>query len=137
VEASVRHNRQGVFVEDRAERSGDGVLRIAVPTTGGRLAGHFGQCEQFIVFEADVGKKTMRGSESLDAPPHAPGLLPEWLGQARVDVVIAGGMGRRARDLFGERGIDVVVGAGLGEPEGLVRAYLEGTLRAGPNPCDH
>jgi predicted Fe-Mo cluster-binding NifX family protein len=46
-------------------------------------------------------------------------------------------MGGRAQALFSQNGIQVVVGAPAEEPEGLVAAYLDGTLKSGPNVCDH
>jgi predicted Fe-Mo cluster-binding NifX family protein len=46
-------------------------------------------------------------------------------------------MGQRARALFAERGIHVVVGASVETPERLVGDYLAGTLRVGDNVCDH
>jgi len=70
-------------------------------------------------------------------PPHEPGLLPPWLGQRNVNVIIAGGMGQRALTLFAQNGIQVVTGATAGSPEELVMAYLNGTLQTGANVCDH
>jgi ATP-binding protein involved in chromosome partitioning len=52
-------------------------------------------------------------------------------------VIIAGGMGRRAQQLFAQNGITVVVGAPAETPEQLVSAYLSGTLETGGNLCDH
>ena len=46
-------------------------------------------------------------------------------------------MGQRAHQLFDQHGIAVVVGAALESPETLVGAYLDGTLSAGENLCDH
>ena len=52
-------------------------------------------------------------------------------------VIIAGGMGGRALSLFEQNGIKVVTGASAGEPEELVRSYLDDTLATGANVCDH
>jgi len=46
-------------------------------------------------------------------------------------------MGQRAQGLFAEQNIDVVVGASSSTPEEIVNAYLEGSLAAGQNICDH
>jgi predicted Fe-Mo cluster-binding NifX family protein len=64
-------------------------------------------------------------------------VLPRWLKGLGVHVIIAGGMGGRARDLFAENGIEVVTGAPPEAPEVVVRDYLQGTLVTGPNACDH
>jgi predicted Fe-Mo cluster-binding NifX family protein len=63
--------------------------------------------------------------------------LPKWLHDLGADVIIAGGMGNRARQLFDENGIKVVVGAPSDAPEVLVRQYLSDSLVTGPNVCDH
>jgi predicted Fe-Mo cluster-binding NifX family protein len=54
-----------------------------------------------------------------------------------VDLVIAGGMGIRAQDLFQEKGIDLIVGVTRGDPEEIIEQYLEGRLVTGENICDH
>ncbi len=53
------------------------------------------------------------------------------------DVVIAGGMGPRAVQLFGHHGVEVVLGAPQAPPEELAGALVRGELRPGGNPCDH
>jgi hypothetical protein len=46
-------------------------------------------------------------------------------------------MGSRAQGLFAEQAISVVVGAPDEVPEAIVASYLDGTLEAGENACDH
>ena len=110
---------------------------VAIPVTDGRLCTHFGHCEQFALFNVDVTDRQILGSRQIDPPPHQPGLLPRWLHDEGANVVIAGGMGKRAQDIFNEQGIRVVVGAAGDRPEGIVRAYLDGDLNLAENPCDH
>jgi len=112
-------------------------MRIAVPVTGGSPAEHFGHCEQFAIFHTDDNGKEIDGVVMVPAPPHQPGLLPEWLRGLGVDVILAGGMGRRARDLFGSHGIEVVIGVRGDDPRAVADAYLCGSLQSGENPCDH
>jgi predicted Fe-Mo cluster-binding NifX family protein len=112
-------------------------MKIAIPTAGGRLAAHFGHCEQFALIEVDAELKSILSSTMLTPPAHEPGLLPRWLHEQEANVIISGGMGQRARDLFTERGIDVVVGAPDAAPHEIAAAYLNGTLIAGENFCDH
>ncbi len=108
---------------------------FAVPTASGMLCNHFGHCEQFAMVKVQDGKVT--GKEMVTPPPHEPGLLPKWIAQQGARVVIAGGMGKRAQDLFTEQGIEVVVGAPSASPERLVEQYLEHSLQTGVNTCDH
>jgi ATP-binding protein involved in chromosome partitioning len=112
-------------------------MRIAVPVTGGVLSAHFGHCEQFVLFDVDADGKTLGRREVLTPPPHEPGTFPRWLHEQGATVIIAGGMGSRAHSLFTQQGIRVVVGAGGGDPEVIVRSFLDGKLETGANICDH
>jgi predicted Fe-Mo cluster-binding NifX family protein len=112
-------------------------MKIAIPVADGRLSAHFGHCEGFAIFETDQQGKEVVSKSMHQAPPHEPGLLPRWLHEQGADVIIAGGMGQRAQQLFVENGITVVVGAPSDTPEQLASAYLSGTLHAGENICDH
>ncbi len=110
---------------------------VAIPVTDGQLCAHFGHCERFGLFEVDIASRQILGSREVDPPPHQPGLLPRWLHDEGANVVIAGGMGKRAQDIFSEQGIRVVVGATEHQPESIVQAYLDGDLTLAENPCDH
>jgi len=110
-------------------------VRIAIPVFGGKLAQHFGHSEAFVVVDVEDGE--VAASEQVTPPVHAPGVLPRWLAEQGCSVIIAGGMGRRAQDLFAAAGITVVYGAPELPPEELVGQYLTGALRPGENPCDH
>lgn len=112
-------------------------MRIAIPVVDGRLSPHFGHCDQFAIVDADPQNKRISEISMMAAPAHEPGALPRWLNQQGVEVVIAGGMGRRAQMLFADSGIDVMVGAPTESAEEIVKAYLQGTLQTGANICDH
>ncbi len=112
-------------------------MKIAIPSAGGRLALHFGHCEQFALVEVEPDNPAAARTSWASPPAHEPGALPRWLHEQGVDVVIAGGMGNRAQQLFNQQGIEVVVGAPSETPEKLVAAYLDGSLQAGDNLCDH
>ncbi len=112
-------------------------MRIAIPLADGKLALHFGHCASFALLDVDPAAQRVLAREDIPAPPHQPGLLPPWLAQQGASVIIAGGMGQRARELFAAQGIEVMVGAPAEAPERLVADYLAGTLRQGENVCDH
>ena len=110
-------------------------MRIAIPCAEGRLALHFGHAAEFALVDVADGQVS---SVTMAAPPaHAPGVLPRWLAEQRVTVVIAGGMGSRAQDLFAQAGIQTVIGAPSLPPAEVAAQYLAGTLAAGDNICDH
>ncbi len=110
-------------------------MKIAIPTAEGKLAMHFGHCEKFAIVTVEEGK--IASKEELTPPPHEPGVLPKWLHEQGADIIIAGGMGQRAQQLFAANGIKVQVGAPAMEVDEIVNAYLAGTLQTGVNACDH
>ena len=92
--------------------------RIAVPTANGVLAGHFGHCEHFTVF--DVRDSKIVHSAIIQAPPHEPGVIPQWLSQQGANVIIAGGMGIRAQQIFSQvHGTNPAVVKVLFDPEAV------------------
>ncbi len=111
-------------------------MRIAIPISNGQLCMHFGHCEQFALLEADE-QNNIVNKTLLTPPAHAPSVLPAWLHEQGANVIIAGGMGQRAKQLFAQNDITVIVGASDGTAEDLASAYLQGTLEAGENICDH
>jgi ATP-binding protein involved in chromosome partitioning len=112
-------------------------MRIAIPITNGKLSPHFGHCEQFAVIDTDPEMKKLSDTQILTPPVHEPGILPKWLGELSVDLVIAGGMGQRAQQLFAQNNIDVIVGTTDNTPQELALQYLTGRLQSGKNICDH
>ena len=111
------------------------VMKIAIPLAEGRLTAHFGHAAEFAIIH--VENQEIKKKELLPPPPHEPGVLPRWLHELGVGVIICGGMGQRALALFGENGIKVVTGAASLSPEELVRQYFTNTLVTGENVCDH
>ena len=112
-------------------------MKIALPTAEGSLCMHFGHCDVFTMFT--IGSdNTIAATEEVVPPPHEPGLLPRWMNEQNVDVVIAGGMGVKAQSLFNQFGVKAVVGV---SPEltlcEIVQAYLNNTLTIGVNACSH
>jgi len=112
-------------------------MRCAVPVSGGMVSPHFGHCEQFALIDVDQERKEITRKELVPSPGHQPGLLPEWLAEQGVSVVIASGMGSRAQSLFQQNRIGVIIGATESDPERAVLSYLNGRLATGDNICDH
>jgi predicted Fe-Mo cluster-binding NifX family protein len=112
-------------------------MKIAIPLAEGKLAMHFGHSGSFAIVDVDPAGKKIIKREDVASPPHQPGLLPPWLAQRGANLIIAGGMGQRARDLFVAQGIQVLVGAPAESPEKIIAEYFAGTLQLGSNVCDH
>ena len=110
-------------------------MKFAIPLANGKLTAHFGHCREFALIDVEGNEITKK--ETLEPPPHEPGVLPAWLHSLGTSVIIAGGMGGRALSLFEQNGIKVVTGASADDPEELVKSYLNNTLATGDNVCDH
>lgn len=112
-------------------------MRYAVPVSADRVSEHFGHCEHFALMDVDEKVKKIIKKEMVTSPAHQPGLLPGWLAEHGVSFVIAGGMGSRARSLFQQNRIGVIIGAMETDPEKAVLSHLLGQLATGNNICDH
>src|SRR5690606_40807225 len=78
------------------------MIKIAVASDNGMVTEHFGHCEGFIIFE--VENKQIIKSETIANPGHRPGFLPNYLNDMGVNVVISGGIGAGAINIFKEIG---------------------------------
>ena len=107
-------------------------MKIAVASEKGMVTGHFGHCENFMVFNAEDDK--IVGTESVPNPGHKPGFLPNFLADRGVKVIISGGMGGGAIDIFNERDVEVIVGAS-GVARNAVESYLKGELESTGSVC--
>jgi predicted Fe-Mo cluster-binding NifX family protein len=112
-------------------------MKIAIPLAAGKMSDHFGHAEQFAIIEADATSKQIIKTTLLTPPPHEPGVLPRWLHQQGANVIIAGGMGQRAKDLFSQSGIEIKTGRSGGTAEELAAAFLNGALASGGASCNH
>ena len=107
-------------------------MKIAVASDGAMVAQHFGHCEGFTVYTVD-GKEVEK-KEFIQNPGHQPGFLPNFLNDIGVNIVVAGGMGQGAVDIFSSHGIQVITGAG-GKADDAVAAHLKGTLSSSGSVC--
>jgi predicted Fe-Mo cluster-binding NifX family protein len=107
-------------------------MKIAVASEGRTITQHFGHCEGFNVFTAQEDKVT--GIEFVPNPGHKPGFLPNYLNDLGVNVIISGGMGGGAIEIFNEKNIEVVVGVS-GLAEDAVNLYLQGKLESTGSVC--
>jgi len=110
-------------------------MRIAVPCTDGQLCLHFGLCDHFAIFETDFDSRKIISARMILAPPHLPGVVPRWLTDQDIQVVISAGMGEKAQNIFYQNNIEVLLGAPIDTPERLVEDFLTGSLIPGDNAC--
>lgn len=107
-------------------------MKIAVASEEKSVTEHFGHCQGFTIFETESGR--IMGSQFVPNPGHRPGFLPVFLHDKGVKVIISGGMGQGAIDIFNEKGVEVIVGAS-GDAEIAVNSYLQGNLKSTGSVC--
>ncbi len=96
--------------------------KIAIPTENGKLCAQFGHCEKFAIFETE-GDKIVK-EEFITPPPHEPGSYPRLLRDLGVNIIIAGGMGNRAQNLFTQNNIEVFYGVPAQNLKDLVKTCI-------------
>ena len=109
-------------------------MKIALPCMGKEVAQHFGHCEQFCICEIE-GEKLV-SSEFIPNPGHKPGFLPNFLADKGVEILIAGGIGGGAIDIFNERNVKVVTGA-AGDALAVVQEFLKGNVQSTGSVCSN
>jgi predicted Fe-Mo cluster-binding NifX family protein len=95
---------------------------------------HFGRCPFYAL--VDVEGREVRSINAVENPYHGrhqPGQVPGFIKSQGTDVMLAGGMGRRAIALFQQYGIEAVTGAS-GTVRRALEQYLGGALQ-GAEPC--
>ena len=102
----------------------------------GQISQHFGRCPNYLI--VDVEGNEVKKSEVVANPyftNHIPGKVPQFIKEQGAQVMIAGGMGPKAIDMFTTFGIEVVTGA-VGNAGNVLQAYLGGEI-SGVEPCKH
>ena len=111
------------------------ITRIAFPSNNRvNVEEHFGHCKEFAVY--NIKDNQTASIDYIVPPPHAPGVLPKFLGEHNVNVIITGGMGSMAIKLFKEQNIDVILGAD-GSIYANLDAYLGNKLESTGSACSH
>ena len=99
-----------------------------------QVAHHFGRCPYFALVE--IKDKEVQSVEVIENPyyeSHQPGQVPGYIKEQNAQVMLSGGMGRRAIQFFIDFEIEAATGA-TGTVLETVNAYLDGKLR-GASSC--
>ena len=108
-------------------------LRIAIPTEGNGgldnfVSQHFGHAPVFTIFDTETNEVERLPNQGLHRG--GMGYPPEHLVRAKVDVMVCGGLGQRAIQMFEQFGIEVYVGASPMETVGAaIKKYQSGKLQ--------
>ncbi|MEA2008634.1 MAG: NifB/NifX family molybdenum-iron cluster-binding protein [Chloroflexota bacterium] len=92
------------------------------------VAHHFGRCPYFAL--VDMKEKEIQTIETIDNPyysGHQVGEVPKFIHNLKADVMLSGGMGRRAIQVFQEFGVGASTGA-TGTVRSALESYLNGEL---------
>lgn len=98
------------------------------------VGAHFGRCPYFALVDVD-GTEIIEVT-LVDNPfyqNHQPGQVPGFINTQGANVMLAGGMGRRAVMFFEQLGIEAATGA-AGTVRQALEGYLGGELK-GVKPC--
>jgi predicted Fe-Mo cluster-binding NifX family protein len=114
-------------------------MRVAISADDGNgldsvVSPHFGRCPYYVL--VDLEGREVRQVSAVENPyygHHQPGQVPAFIERQGADVMLAGGMGRRAIGLFQQCGIEPVTGA-VGSVRHALEQYLGGALQ-GAAPC--
>ncbi|MBN2617484.1 MAG: NifB/NifX family molybdenum-iron cluster-binding protein [Spirochaetales bacterium] len=108
---------------------------IGIPTNDrATVESHFGHCKEFAMYTVKEGKVV--DTTYITPPPHAPGVIPQFLSDNNADAIICGGMGQMAINLFKAKNIDVILGAN-GSVEENLQEFIKGDLMSTGSACEH
>lgn len=114
-------------------------MRVAISSEGGggldsAVSPHFGRCSHFTLVDLEgADPREVRAVPNPFVDGHEPGQVPMLMASYEVDVMLSGGMGRRAIEIFEQLGIQAVTGA-AGSVREALESYLTGNLSGG-GPC--
>lgn len=112
-------------------------IAISLQTDNGLdsiVAQHFGRCPYFAL--ADMEGNEVEAIEVIDNPfyaGHQVGQIPQFIHAQKANVMLSGGMGGRAIQIFDQLGIQAATGA-AGTVRATLENYLGGELREAA-PC--
>ncbi|MDC7233296.1 MAG: NifB/NifX family molybdenum-iron cluster-binding protein [Spirochaetales bacterium] len=111
------------------------VMKVAFPTNDRiNVEEHFGHAKEFAFAVVKDGK--VETTDYIVPPPHAPGVIPEFVKKQGATAIVTGGMGGMAVQIFKDNDIEVILGA-RGTIEECLKVYMEGNLESTGSVCDH
>lgn len=124
--------RAAEILDEYIQKTEGKKMIIAVASEGNNVTEHFGHCEKFNLYHVENNRIVKQ--ESVPNPGHKPGFLPNFLHEKGAGVIISGGMGGGAIEIFNERNIEVILGAS-GDAKAAAESYLRGDLKSTGSVC--
>ena len=110
-------------------------MMICIPTSDGKLCGHFGHCDSFTFAEIDTNTNEILNIEERIPEEGISCQSAGWIAEQGVSKVLAGGMGGRPMMMFAQNEIEVVAGCPELPIKELLEKYLTNSLKTGENTC--
>lgn len=114
---------------------GDKIMKICIPTSEGKLCGHFGHCDSFTFVEINPETKEILNIEEKIPEEGISCQSASWISEQGVSRVLAGGMGGKPLMIFAQNGVEVVAGCPELPIQEVMEKYLDNTLETGDNAC--
>lgn len=114
---------------------GDKIMKICIPTSEGKLCGHFGHCDSFTFAEINPETKEILNIEERVPEEGISCQSAAWISEQGASKVLAGGIGGRPLMMFAQNGIEVVAGCPELPIKEILEKYLSNTLETGENAC--
>jgi predicted Fe-Mo cluster-binding NifX family protein len=118
--------------EEKTILKEDDIMKIAISTDSGYVSEHFGRCPSFTIIEIENNKVVKK--DIIDNPGHSPGLIPQFLNDNSVNLIVCGGMGARAKGFFDQFGISIIAGVS-GKIDETIGKLEKGNLVGGESFC--
>ncbi len=109
-------------------------MKLAISSENNQVAQHFGRCKEYTIVE--VKNSEVKDKKVIPNPGHAPGAIPKFLNNKGCDLIIAGGMGRRAQGFFNDFGMDWIIGV-QGDVDKVIQDFINDELEVGDSTCTH
>ncbi len=117
------------------KQRGEKNMKIAIPTSDGKLCAHFGHCDSFTFADVNMDTKEILNLEEKVPEEGISCQSASWIAEQGTNVVLAGGMGGRPMMIFAQNGVQVVAGCPELPIKEIVDSYLNKTLVSGENSC--
>ena len=125
-----------ILLQSNIEKlKGDMIMKICIPTSEGKLCGHFGHCDSFTFAEINPETKEIISIEERVPEEGISCQSASWISEQGVSKVLAGGMGGRPMMMFAQNGVEVVTGCSELPVKEVLEKYMTNSLETGENSC--
>jgi len=110
--------------------------KIAIPTDGEIVNGHFGRTQAFTIFEIENGQVLNQELIDTQGFEHQHAGIAQLLKSKGAETIICGGIGSGAIQGLESAGLEVLRGAG-GPIRDVAQSFAKGTFKGTDAVCDH